>query len=579
MSSNATAVPQYNLTLSSSSPLFSYQPQRDGPPQQGWNASYTGSKVWNSTNLWGSGVPYRTTLFEGAIAQIQFTGSAIYLCFTHSSSSYTFAVDQQSVSIAGDPSDPACSTFTSGGANVESMVYATGLSAGQQHTATLELSVGDFTSSFNFFGGVVSLDVGQAGDTPTRKYVNNDATGWLYAPSNASGPGASPAWWDSKNATSGDYDGDRQVTCDYDQGTTATYTFSNASAVYLLGGVQSNTLGYSIMLDGTTATYDASSFFIQPQQVLFLASGLDPTQNHTITASDWNANAPQTGGCLNIDALVLVEAVSPRSNITGSGGDTGSGSSTPTGTIVGGVVGGVGGLALLALLLFLLLRWHRRQREQLLPHPLHPHELPSLYSLPPPATSPGLSQANGSRPTLTSSTSEGKLPIVSTSMTPFPSPPLLAVTEKGTMQETSPRKENKERKDRKGIKRKPVPRALDSEEVAAVGHVPAPMSPSSGSTPGSPPFLPVPSTPGTPGTPSTHATESRAGTTDSPPRTANSGERRSRKKRRRPTPSELQHASTADLVQVLSDRIARGGQSGGQERRLPPGYDEVSPRP
>ncbi|KZT56051.1 hypothetical protein CALCODRAFT_497846 [Calocera cornea HHB12733] len=617
---------EYNITLSSSSPVFQYQPYRDGAPTQGWNASYTGTTVWDPNNPWGTGVPYRKTMFEGSIVSIDFVGTAIYLCFTHTSSSYTFAVDQRPLPTAGDPTDPACAPY---GSAVGSMVMAQNLTD-SPHTAVLELSVGDWSSGFDFFGGVVTVSAGDAGNTllPLH-YIDNDDPSWTYLPQ-AAATGEGGQWYNSLNRTSGDWGSDREVTCDYGPGTTASYTFGNATAFYLLGGVQSNTLGYTITFDGVPSTYNASSFFIVPQQVLFFRGALDPSTNHTLTLADYSAQGgASAGGCVNLDALVVVSSTPPvGGNSTASGSSTGSSStptstpsssSVPAGAIAGGVVGGLALLALLALVAWLLLRRHRRQQAQLLPLPLDGQAAPYRLDLngtggtggvlAAGAAGAGVGTAAGAGTGRPGLTPRGSEKTANGWGTPIPSPPLaaggdlekfgaapnglsngaddaaaatvaVAAVVNGTAKDKEKEKEKEKREKSRervgkgkgaGVKRKPVPRALDSEQAAAMG-LPV-VSPrmgsgwsldSSGGAASAPGTPGTPGTTGTPGSPPSGAELSSSPGAPPPIDRAGRADRRARRQRRRPADTGEQ-ASTLDLVQMLG----RPGSG------APPGYEEV----
>lgn len=144
-------------------------------------------------------------------------------------------------------------------------------------------------------------------------------------------------------------------------------------------------------------------------------------------------------------------------------------------------------------------------------------------------------------------------------------PPIPAVVEKSPRPLSAREKKQQQR----GVKRKPVPRAVDSEAAAAAGMPLLASSSSAGSAPNSPPVGAISSTPSTPGSPPVGAGSGEG--SDAPVRPPRSGERR-KKKRRQPTGQELEQASTLDLVQALSARGAGRPESGGAP---PPGYEEA----
>jgi hypothetical protein len=147
-----------------------------------------------------------------------------------------------------------------------------------------------------------------------------------------------------------------------------------SAAVQLNGLVDLNIGPYTITLDGQSTVFNGSDLWSQPQEVLFFQAGLDPTQEYTITLTNYNADAPKAQQpigsnnqpCATVDELLLYRTTPAPGDSGGSGGSGGSNSSSKTGAIVGGVVGGVAALAIVGLLLwfFVFRRRHRRRESK-----------------------------------------------------------------------------------------------------------------------------------------------------------------------------------------------------------------------
>ncbi|KZP01255.1 hypothetical protein CALVIDRAFT_594754 [Calocera viscosa TUFC12733] len=375
----------YNISLSSSSPTFTYQPFRDGfygldgDPAGGWRGSFPGVTSWPSLGLnnIGSGLPFRETYLDGATVTLDFEGTAVYLCFTPTGSSFTFTVDNNPISTTGSASDPACAPY---GAQV--MAYASGLTYGT-HTANVRVN-SQGSTDFLFHGGVVT--VGLNGTNPTTQYIDDTDPGWTYELDNG--------WTFSGPASDGgeDYNDTFHYTCSYGPSYTASYTFEGSSAVQLLGLLDINVGPYTVQLDNQSYVLNGSDLWREPQQILFLKGGLDPTKEYTFTLINYDASAPtaqQPIGadyypCATLDALVLTKttpvvggpdngtSLAPgaygSASATGTSGtsqpsiagNTTTAASTSVGAIVGGVVGGASVIAIIGALLWLFV-WRQRQ--------------------------------------------------------------------------------------------------------------------------------------------------------------------------------------------------------------------------
>ncbi|KZT58877.1 hypothetical protein CALCODRAFT_494340 [Calocera cornea HHB12733] len=322
-----TTVTEYNITLGPESPVINFLPFRDSDPSQGWNASYTGNAIY--AHGLGSGTPYRRTQKDGAQLELDFDGTGVYFCYsTEQGASMSLTIDGQPVGSAVSSDDTFCSAT-----GADTLAFASGLSYGS-HQAVLDVAIPQSSSSLLFYKGIVTIGAGVDGsqiDANAPTYVDDRDSGWTYGPL--------PQFWTVHTTSSvGDSSHTRTGTCTYASAVSASYTFTGAGAVFLIGGVANESFGYTISLDGTSASYNATNFWTSTQQLLFFQGGLNPAVEHTLIATDYNPNQPtppQPRACFNIDALGLVQTTAPS---VSSGSALGSGHAGLTEGVVAGVV-------------------------------------------------------------------------------------------------------------------------------------------------------------------------------------------------------------------------------------------------
>lgn len=380
----SAALEPYNVSLTASSPIFSYTPSRDGDASSTWNASYTGTNVWPSLDntTRPAGVGFRRTQSGGAKISLSFEGTGLYLCFTANGATFVVTLDGSVVSqdsaqfaAAQDGAGAACA-----GLGAQTMFAAPGLDAGP-HSMLLAVAAAS-DNEFRFFGGMLTLGVDTKGhDVKDSNVIDDQDAGWNYSGGRV---GTGGTWDTTAGATLFDKTGTFQ--CNYGQGSTAAYKFSGAGGLVLHGNVWRDAHSFSVSLDGTIINMDATSSWEDGRTVLFAQGGLDPAAVHTLTVLDYNAEDQTcTNGadgkfrfcCLGIDSLLLLEPGTktlptipspPSSNSTTPGSDPDSDtqpdSTSNSKSIAGPVAGGViGGLALAAVVIFGLLFYRRRKRR------------------------------------------------------------------------------------------------------------------------------------------------------------------------------------------------------------------------
>ncbi|KZT54619.1 hypothetical protein CALCODRAFT_519223 [Calocera cornea HHB12733] len=394
-------VQSYNLTIGEESALYEYYPGRDLDPALGWNSSYTGNIVYDFGAV-GTGTPYRTTQVvttpsakNYATVSLSFQGTAIYMCFSAIAEADAHAV-------------PVCSQW--GGTTI---AFVNDLPAGN-HTAVLAaVSYVTGGHAFNFFGSVVTLTIPEGTGVPSPLAIDDTAYGWTYSPANE---------W-SQVVDPGAVNGSFSQTCYYNGQSisSATYTATNVLALYVVGVVKADISFYTVQMnEDPPYVRNAYNFWTSKQQILFLASDLDPMQQYTIQIQNYAAQYPSPAlgndqSCLRVDAIYLFSANSAvtsndttasttstasTSNTTSATHNTSpsgassiskaSSSSPPVGVIAGSVIGGLAIITILVLALALLVWLRRRNRSQLVdllagkpddasPHDLGPDTVPIPY--------------------------------------------------------------------------------------------------------------------------------------------------------------------------------------------------------
>ncbi|EJU04825.1 hypothetical protein DACRYDRAFT_104697 [Dacryopinax primogenitus] len=375
----------YNLTLPSYSPVFTYTPFRDGPSSLGWNSSYTDYSVTDTIRnsaavplgyYRGFGIAYRETEYAGATVSLNFTGSAVYMCFS-TDGSWIVTLDGQEMLTTGHLPDDACSGY---GSLVKQMSVATNISS-SSHSIILQASGGS-TGAMSFFGAVVTMNAGQPGPKKTN-IINSDDPGWDWQ-------GA----WIVETDDTYMWNGVYRAGATYAPDTIATYTFKGASAFILRGLSMFNYGPYTITLDGMeTSSFNASDLYWRHSEtILYFASGLDPSVPHTISVMNYVPAFPKVmplipGGLVSssVSTLILVmdDTVTRDAMLAVATPSRPAPSMISAGTIAAAVLGGLLLLVLgLNVLLFVL--WSRLKKETRYTMPQNEPEKDMLPPLPVP---------------------------------------------------------------------------------------------------------------------------------------------------------------------------------------------------
>ncbi|KZO91550.1 hypothetical protein CALVIDRAFT_341460 [Calocera viscosa TUFC12733] len=327
----------YNISLPSFSPLFIYEPQRDGPPNLGWNSSYSVGPqplAWSHQGVVGQGIAYHVTQYDGASISLGFEGTAVYFCLSEGPSApYTFLVDGTEVSSTGDPADAACANY-GGLANV--LLVANALDYGV-HNVTLLVHVSNATPQVQFFGATVTVGAGQRG-AKTAQVIDDSkfqyTSSWYSTDDD-------PLMWD----------------------------------VMLHGLSVYNDYGFTVTLSNQPPViFNASDTYWRHSSVLlFFAGGLNNTDSYTITIANYDPNQPNPPivnnpnnvpgtACATVDKLVLVQDdLSNTVNGTTSGAPPASSTLSIGWSLM--IVFASLLFLLLVVLVYLVFYWRQRHRK------------------------------------------------------------------------------------------------------------------------------------------------------------------------------------------------------------------------
>ncbi|KAJ6489876.1 hypothetical protein C8R45DRAFT_992047 [Mycena sanguinolenta] len=209
----------------------------------------------------GVGESYHRTSRNGASVSLKFYGSDIYLYGT-TNSSYEITLDDV-VSSYGPPTSD--------------LLFSSSSIALGTHLVTLNATPNDSEQQLAFDRAIISTPLVDNA-TPTEAFYDNTDTARLTYTgvwSTPSAPGipntsVEHPWHETA-------DNSASVSMQIGQG---------AVAVSLWGMANWGSWIYSVSLDGSTNSYNGSTFFQVPDALLFYENGLDPASNHTISLTN-----------------------------------------------------------------------------------------------------------------------------------------------------------------------------------------------------------------------------------------------------------------------------------------------------
>ncbi|KAH7100813.1 hypothetical protein BKA62DRAFT_771293 [Auriculariales sp. MPI-PUGE-AT-0066] len=268
----------YQLPLPASSGTWTYSPDRLGPA---WNASYTGETIWPYGDSYksGQGSFYFRTQAASSRVGLDFAGTGLRLCLTDNSATYTVTLNSTVIKPTVVTNDGGCKGLGASQAIlIQDLDFAT-------HTVDLLITGASPSQDFQFFGGILETKI--LSSTVSNKTIDDRDEDWNILRKSGSA-------WDESTGL-GLYQGTASFTCIWtdDARGSATYTFKGASAV-LLNSAGSDS--FTVILDGqTTVSNMASGNWLLNSNPMFFNTNLDPTQSHTITLMNYDAEDKRCG--------------------------------------------------------------------------------------------------------------------------------------------------------------------------------------------------------------------------------------------------------------------------------------------
>ncbi|KAJ7779190.1 hypothetical protein B0H16DRAFT_808419 [Mycena metata] len=353
----------WNFSIPDTSPILSYSPYADGfGLQNGWQTWYTISGFNTQPGEGSAGDSFHLTSLDGAEVSLQFYGSALYL-YGIANASYNVVLDEKSQSFSGR----------------DGLLYSVENLAEKNHSVALTAKItSNTTQQLGFSHAVVSTS-DQTSPTQVFWDNTNPAVEYLGQWTNSTVQGIPNS----------------SVTAPFHQtldvGASAKMNFSDAVAIAVYASTNYGHQLYSVVIDDELPqTFNASTFWLVTDAVVFFQSGLDPNTTHILNMINLSA-----GSKFTLSSIVTYQGNGSAPGSTTPGGSPttfpplSSHSSVNVGAIVGPVVGVIL-LGLLAAFFWIRRRGSRRQDQSRLISPL---VLPSANE----TTSPTMTQVESPR--------------------------------------------------------------------------------------------------------------------------------------------------------------------------------------
>ncbi|KAJ3483158.1 hypothetical protein NLI96_g6503 [Meripilus lineatus] len=316
MSRNSSVGPtSYNFTIDDSSPVWTYLPYSDGSPNGGWQTWFSTSGFNQQDGQEAVGDSRHITTSPGASIAMMFHGTAVYL-YGNTTCPYDVVLDSQTISMQTP------------GTGEELLYSRTGLSSGK-HFINLTARPGKGTHPL-FFDYAIITDVvrgANASLVPLQIDNQNNTTlvysgKWvtLHAPQIPNRASPKPYMETSTFSSS------------------VSMAFNQAFAVAVNGPRNEGSSLYNVSLDGVETQYNASTWWLIGDTVLYYKSGLDPNKTHTLNIT----HEGNVGSAFSLNDITLYTTNSSTSTVPSNPANTTmsfpSGSHKDVGTTVGPVV-------------------------------------------------------------------------------------------------------------------------------------------------------------------------------------------------------------------------------------------------
>ncbi|KZT07455.1 uncharacterized protein LAESUDRAFT_772770 [Laetiporus sulphureus 93-53] len=294
------ALALYNFSLTDQSPLLQYRPFRDGPLETSWNVSYSANTnlAWEPGDYPDAFVSSYTTQLVGASVELEWTGTAIWFYGLADPAAYDVQLDGSSA-IAGAGTNSSDGTLFS----------LTDLEYGL-HSVTLTVVKAPVT----VLGATITVGLGETGSILETRNIS--------AVTNNIPPTANPMfssngdYWtvNSSYAYDNTTESYPRVVTDM-QSASLTFLLNSTVGFAILGSCDYDHGAYNVTLDPPppdgfvgSMQYNASSHWIALNEIKYLATGMDRTQNYTVTVTNMQK------AVFDLAQVMLFDAVPPYVN-------------------------------------------------------------------------------------------------------------------------------------------------------------------------------------------------------------------------------------------------------------------------
>ncbi|KAI0086897.1 hypothetical protein BDY19DRAFT_995341 [Irpex rosettiformis] len=338
----------WNTTVEDTSSLFDFRPYSEGSTSGGWASFFQDLGFWHGSpgsDSQGKDSVHITN-FAGASVTLQFKGTAIYLYGTQNCS-YSVTLDSQPTSIPFASSLP------------EGMLFYKEDMASTTHTISLTANPNEGQQLAFDKAVITNIGINASNINPVR-VDNQNQTALHY-----------DGKWTNQSSYNVPSDSSPEpYMSTTDPGDIVSMNFKGGVAVAINGARNWGHWTYNVSLDGVTSVYNASTWWLMGDALLFYQSNLDPGQTHTIQLA--NTGSPNDKLSLNYFTVYTPNATALDTSPSNSSSPSPGGSSpsqapssqshskTNIGVIVGPVVAGV--VALSSILILFI--WHRSRRQR-----------------------------------------------------------------------------------------------------------------------------------------------------------------------------------------------------------------------
>ncbi|KZV90218.1 hypothetical protein EXIGLDRAFT_127314 [Exidia glandulosa HHB12029] len=253
------AAVSWNMTLENHSPLITYAPYSDGTADGGW-ALWTSDVGFLPKDAGGksaTGDIFHVSSFPGASFSFQFRGTALTL-YGHSNATYSVSLDNDS--------KPSPFELPSG------ILYETTGLPLRDHYVTVTLVEAGHTLQMDFQRAIFTASSPE--ELTTTEYYGTQRTdvvkfagSWKPVPLQDVPSPANPIPYSETNVYKSN----------------VSMTFSGARAVSANANLNWGHTNYIADLNGVQNTYNASTYWLVGDTVMFFQDNLDPTQEYTLT--------------------------------------------------------------------------------------------------------------------------------------------------------------------------------------------------------------------------------------------------------------------------------------------------------